>query len=107
MAMGNVVEFELKSGKTIDPPRLAAGTASLSLALAEHLQTIEVCCRSFEKDIRTIESIARSTKDPELRGRLLRQLESLQGQLSLALTIASSAKRSMQETRSEAVLQEA
>ena len=59
MAMGKVVEFELKSGKTIDPPRHAAGTASLSLALAEHLQTIEVCCRSFEKDIRTIESIAR------------------------------------------------
>ncbi len=55
----------------------------------------------------TIESIACSTRDPELRQRLLREFESLQNRLSLALTIASSAKRSMQEIRSEAVLQEA
>ena len=102
--MGNVVEFELKSEKTIDSPRQATGIASM--ALSRHLQTVEVCCKSFAKDMKTIEAIACSTKDPELRERLLREFEFLQKQLSLALTIASSAKRSMQETGSEAVLHE-
>ncbi len=53
--------------------------------------------------MRTIESIACRTGDPELRERLLRELQSLQDRLSLALTIASSAKLSMQETGGEAV----
>ena len=55
----------------------------MSLALARHLQTVEVCCKSFAKDMKTIEAIACSTKDPELRERLLREFESLQKQLSL------------------------
>jgi hypothetical protein len=106
MAMGNVVEFELKSGKTEDLSRQAAGIASLSLALAEHMQTIEVCSRSFEKDMKTIESIACGTQDQELRQRLLRELASLCDRLSLALLTASSATRSMREAGSEVVLHE-
>ena len=104
MAMGNVVQFELKSGKSEDPPRHATDIASMSWELARHLQTIEVCCRSFEKDMKTIESIACSTKDPELRKRLLGEFESLQNQLAAALTMASSAKGSVRETRNEAMI---
>lgn len=106
MAMGNVVEFRLKSGKTIVSSRHAADIASLSLELTGHLQTIEICSSAFEKDMRTIQAIAAATRDPELRQRLLRELECLQGQLSLAFLAASKAKRSMRVSRSEAVLQD-
>ncbi|WP_291865893.1 hypothetical protein [Bradyrhizobium sp.] len=94
--MGNVVEFEPKSGKTTDPACHAADIASLSLALADHMQTIDVCRRSFEKDMKTITSIACGTQDPKVRERLLRELELLHDRLTLALLTASGAKRSMQ-----------
>lgn len=66
------------------------------LTRAEKLQVIGANKASIEKDLRVIESIMRSTENPELRDRLLQQLKAIHDHLLLSSLELLNTQRSLQ-----------
>ena len=69
------------------------------LTLADKLQAIGANKASIDKDLRVIESIMRSTENPELREQLLQQLKAIHDQLLLSSLELLNAKRSLQDPK--------
>jgi len=87
--MGTVVQFKAReqSAKLVSKQLLID---VFLLALAQNTQALETDREFAKKNRKAIESIMRITENPELRERLLRQIESMRRQLLLvSLNLAS------------------
>ena len=87
--MGTVVQFKAReqSAKLVSKQLLID---VFLLALAQNTQALETDRDFAKKNRKAIESIMRITENPELRERLLRQIESMRRQLLLvSLNLAS------------------
>jgi hypothetical protein len=95
--MGTVVKFKQALPKQSDESSGLSGQLRDYLSeLAEKLQTIEAYTSAVDENLRVVQSIMRSSENPELRARLLGQLKDMHDQLLLVSLNLLSAKLSLQ-----------
>jgi hypothetical protein len=96
--MATVVQFRQQVRRQSDersgPPSHLRDYLS---ALAEKLHAIESHTSTVEKDLQVVQSIMRSTENPELRERLLDQMKYMHDQLLLVSLSLLSAKQSIEK----------
>ena len=95
--MGNVVQPKHSLRKQSDEGSDLSSRNYLS-ALADKLLLIDAYRSAIDNNLQQVESVARSTANPELRARLLDQMKCMHNQMLMVVRRLLDAKRSLEES---------